>query len=133
MHSAGGDDAAITGINVTPLVDIILVVLIIFMATAPMIARRAIKVDMPKAAKHEKAATEAVQVAFKGNRELYLQGKVRTREQLASDLSGAVKGQPDLHVTFMADRTLAYGEIVEILDIVRGAGVRKIGLEVQRK
>jgi biopolymer transport protein ExbD len=51
MAAIGGEEGPITGINVTPLVDIILVVLIIFMATAPLIHNRAMKVDLPKAAR----------------------------------------------------------------------------------
>ena len=58
MRAESGEDA-ITGINITPLVDVVLVVLIIFMATAPMIARRAIKVEVPRVAKSDKAATAA--------------------------------------------------------------------------
>ena len=60
MQSPDDADGPITGINVTPLVDVVLVVLIIFMATAPMIARRAIKIEVPRVAKSDKAATDAL-------------------------------------------------------------------------
>lgn len=130
---ASNDDAAITGINVTPLVDIILVVLIIFMATAPMISRRALKVDIPKAARHEKAATDAVQLAFNARRELLLDGKKLTEAELSALLARRVAGESELRLTLSADKAIAYGEIVALLDVVRGAGVKRIGLEVQRK
>jgi biopolymer transport protein ExbD len=133
MTSDGGDDAAITGINVTPLVDIILVVLIIFMATAPLIHNRAMKVDLPKAAKHEKAATEAVQVVYNAQKELTVSGRRVTEEQLGSELAAMVSREADLRVALRADRNLSYGDIVQILDLVRGAGVHKIGLEVKAK
>lgn len=132
MQSAN-DEGPITGINVTPLVDIILVVLIIFMATAPLISRRALKVDVPKAAHHEKAATEAVQIVFSAKREISFIGKTVTAAELSARLAAAVAGSPDLHVTMTADKSLDYGAVVELLDLVRGAGVRKIGLEVVRK
>ena len=134
MSAASSEgDGPITAINVTPLVDIILVVLIIFMATAPLIQKRALKVDVPKAAHHERSATEAVAITMSAKRELTLSGAAVNEAQLASKLSAAVKGQPGLHVTLSADRALAYGDIVALLDLVRGAGVKKIGLEVARK
>jgi biopolymer transport protein ExbD len=132
MVSNAGGDSAITGINVTPLVDIILVILIVFMATAPLIHNRAMKVDLPKAAQHERAATEALQVVFNAQREISLSGKRMT----ADELGGALKrlaAASDVRVALRADRVLPYGEIVGLLDVIRGAGVRKIGLEVKAK
>jgi biopolymer transport protein ExbD len=133
MASNGGDEAAITGINVTPLVDIILVVLIIFMATAPLIHNRAMKVDLPKAAKHEKAATEAVQVVYNAQKEITLSGRRVTEAQLGAELAALVSREADIRVALRADRNLSYGDIVQILDLVRGSGVHKIGLEVKAK
>ena len=133
MASTASEDGAITGINVTPLVDIILVVLIIFMATAPLIHNRAMKVDLPKAAQHERAATEALQVVYNAQREISLSGKRMTEEQLGVELRALVARSADLRVALRADRNLPYGEIVQLLDVVRGAGVHKIGLEVKAK
>ncbi|MFA6002756.1 MAG: biopolymer transporter ExbD [Elusimicrobiota bacterium] len=131
MAGIAPDDSAITGINVTPLVDIILVVLIIFMATAPLIHNRAMKVDLPKSSQHEKAATEALQVMLNAQREIYLSGKRVTAEELGRTLKGLCAASEDVRVALRADQVIPYGEIVAILDVVRGAGVRKIGLEVK--
>jgi biopolymer transport protein ExbD len=131
--SASDGDAPITSINVTPLVDIILVVLIIFMATAPLIQRRAMKVEVPKAAHHEKTATEAVTITLNAKRELAVSGQIMTLDQLKARLTSAASSQPQLHATLAADKTIPYGEVVAVIDAVRGAGVKKIGLEVSRK
>ena len=133
MQNTGDDDAPITGINVTPLVDVVLVVLIIFMATAPMIARRAIRVEVPKVAKSEKNATDAMAVALNGKHELTLAGKLVTLDLLKKSLSAATAIKPDQAVTLSADKTLPYGEVAELLDTVRSAGIKKVGLEVRRK
>ena len=132
MH-VGSGSGPITEINVTPLVDIILVLLIIFMSVAPIIQKRAIKVDVPKAAQHERSATEAVQVVLNAKREIYLSGKRVSEGELAVSLKRLVGLQAALPVTLAADRGIPYGEIVSLLDTVRATGVRKIGLEVQRK
>ncbi|MBI5631740.1 MAG: biopolymer transporter ExbD [Elusimicrobia bacterium] len=127
---AAGDEGPITGINVTPLVDIILVVLIIFMATAPLIQRRALKVDVPKAAHHERAATEAVAVVYNAKREILMGGVAMSPQALAGALSRLVQSRPGAAVTLSADRALSYGDIVSLLDSIRASGVKKIGLEV---
>ncbi len=126
-------DGPITAINVTPFVDIILVVLIIFMATAPMIAKRAMQVDVPKAAHHERAATDAKQIVYNAKKEILIEGQRVSLDELSRILSLGVKADPDLHVTLSADKVIPYGEIVSLLDQVRGAGVKRIGLEVARK
>ena len=133
MQGSDDGEGAITGINVTPLVDVILVVLIIFMATAPIIARRAIKLELPKAALHDKMATDALNVALDGSRILTLSGKPVTVEQLKKALSLAVAANPAQPVVVSADRTLPYGDIATLLDDIRAAGVHKVGLEVVRK
>ncbi len=133
MHAPNEDGDAITGINVTPLVDVTLVVLIIFMATAPMIARRAMKLELPKAATHEKAATDAIAVALDASRALTMTGRPVTAGQLTAALAAAVAVNPGQPVTVSADRSVSYGEVAAVLDAVRSAGIRKIGLEVVRK
>jgi biopolymer transport protein ExbD len=129
--STGDEGGAITSINVTPLVDIILVVLIIFMATAPLIQRRAMKVEVPQAAHHEKTATEALQVTFDAKRVLAVNGQAMSVDEMKARMQKAVSAQPELHVTMAADKTIPYGEVVQVIDAVRGAGVKKIGLEVR--
>ncbi len=134
MQASSDDgDGPITGINVTPLVDVTLVVLIIMMATAPLIARRAIKVDVPRAAHHDRTATDALTVALDAKRALTLSGRGVTRDQLIKQLSEAVRLSPEQPVTVAADKSLPYGEVTALLDDIRAAGVHKVGLEVVRK
>ncbi|MEQ1918455.1 MAG: biopolymer transporter ExbD [Elusimicrobiota bacterium] len=133
MHASDDSDGPITGINVTPLVDVVLVVLIIFMATAPMMARRAIRVEVPKVAKSEKSATDALAVALNDKRELTLSGKPTTLDDLKKVLSAAIAAKPEQAVSLSADKTLPYGDVAELLDAVRSSGVKKVGLEVRRK
>ena len=133
MHASDEAEGAITGINVTPLVDVILVVLIIFMATAPIIARRSIKLELPKTAQHDKMATDALNVALDASRRLTLSCKPITPDQLKKALALAVAVNPARPVAVSADKTLPYGEIASLLDDIRAAGVHKVGLEVARK
>lgn len=131
MKTLGHASQPITDINVTPLVDIILVVLIIFMATAPLIERKALKVDVPPAKHHERGAPEALPVVFDRARALSIGGRPASREELVAELRERVNGDPELRVVLSADQALPYGEIVSVLDLIRGAGLRKVSLEVR--
>lgn len=124
---------AITGINVTPMVDIILVVLIIFMAVAPLIQRRAIDVDVPAAAHQEQADIEALEIIYNVKREIYLAGRKVGRRELGETLTQLRKANPNLRVMVAGDRKVPYGDMVELLDIVREAGISKASLEVKTK
>lgn len=122
---------AITDINVTPLVDVILVILIIFMATAPLIHRRALTVDIPAAAHQERAKLEALQIVYNKNRELFMGGELMKLEELSKALSSLHSLTPGLCVLVSADKAIPYGDIIRLLDIVRGAGLKKVSLEVK--
>lgn len=131
MKTLAEGSRPITEVNVTPLVDIILVVLIIFMATAPLIEHKALKVDVPPAKHHERGGVEALQVVYDRARALSVAGRPATREELVAELRERVNGDPELRVVLSADQALSYGDIVGVLDLIRGAGLRKVSLEVR--
>jgi biopolymer transport protein ExbD len=125
--------AAITGINVTPLVDIVLVLLIIFMATAHMIAERSLKMNLPRAAHTEETPTPAVQVVLAADRTLSLNGHAVTRETLDSNLAQMVRLDPGLRVTLGADKSVDWDSVAGILDDIKGAGVTRLSAQVTQK
>jgi biopolymer transport protein ExbD len=133
---AGGQQqngGIITGINVTPLVDITLVLLIIFMATSHIIAQRAMKLNLPKAANTAEAPTPAVQVLMTADRALTLNGAPITREALAVNLAQMARLDPNLRVTLAADKSVDWDSVAGILDDIRGAGISRLSAQVSPK
>lgn len=131
MGAAPEDDKGpITSINVTPLVDVVLVLLVIFMATAPMMSKRALNVNVPKSAQGERKATATLQVYFTAEREVVLESETVTAEALEAALAERLRLDPGLHVSVAADKAIPYGEVVGLLDAVRRAGVKKVALDV---
>ena len=124
MQSFLKSEDLITDINVTPMVDIILVVLIIFMATAPLINKRAIDVDVPAASQHDTADIEALEILYSADREIFLAGRRVDIKELRDTLTSIRKSNPDIRVMVAGDKRVPYGEMVGILDAVRGAGIR---------
>ncbi len=127
------EEEAITNINIAPLVDVILVLLIIFMATAPLIHQKSLNVNVPQAAHGDRKATTAINLVYNRNREIFLGQEKLTPQELKFQLEAMAKSDPLLHVAILADEKIPYGDVVELLDLVRGTGIKKVALEVKTK
>ena len=127
------NDEGIMGINVTPLVDITLVLLIIFMATAHIIVHRAMGLNVPKVANSEQTPTQSLQVLLAADKSLSLNGQKLALQDLAVNLSQMARLDPGLRVTLSADESVSWGEMAAVLDAVRGAGITRIATEVEQK
>ncbi len=131
--AAQEDEEAISGINVTPLVDITLVLLIVFMATAHLIAHRSMNLQLPKVANAEASPTQTIQVLLEADKSLLLNNRKVTAEDLAVNLGQMARLDPGLKVTVLADERVTWGDMAGVLDVVRGAGITRIATEVQPK
>jgi biopolymer transport protein ExbD len=128
--SGGDDDGMVSGINVTPLVDITLVLLIIFMVTAKLIVSQSLPLDLPKAAKGED-----VQMIFglelHSNGDTMVDGKKLTNEDQMFPLAKeALAKTPDLRAVIRADTAVQHGRVIHALDLLKQAGIAKIAFGV---
>ncbi|MEB3298802.1 MAG: biopolymer transporter ExbD [Candidatus Sericytochromatia bacterium] len=130
---AGRDDEAIVEINVTPLVDITLVLLIIFLATSYLIAQQSLKVELPKASRTQATEARTVAIMVKDTGQIYLDGQVVTPEELQVDLEELHRRRPDLQIVVGADAAVPHGRVVDVMDAARLAGVEKIAFAVDRR
>ncbi len=123
----------VSGINVTPLVDITLVLLIIFMVTATFVSERAMEVNIPKSATKENAPTPAISVTLGKDGTLKIMKKSVTLEQLSVLLANEVKAFPDEKVLLKAEKDLPYYKVAEVLEAIKLAGIKKVALAMERK
>jgi biopolymer transport protein ExbD len=128
-----GDDDLITGINVTPLVDIVLVLLIIFMVTATYIVREAIEVDLPRAANAGEAVGTTLAVVLTRDGAIYLDGVRRTEGELAARTREAVARDRDTRAIISADRAAQHGAVVHVIDLVKGEGVSRFAINIEKE
>ena len=132
MAFSGGDTGsgrrAMTDINVTPLVDVMLVLLIIFMVTAPLI-QSGVKVDLPRAsAQPMEHSEEKLVLKITKDRRIYLGDVEIDGAQLEEKLTTNARVQKDKELYLHADRSLPYGQIVEVMATARRAGVESLGM-----
>jgi biopolymer transport protein TolR len=130
MAFGGGSDGrrAMTDINVTPLVDVMLVLLIIFMVTAPLI-QSGVKVDLPKAsAQQMEHSEEKLVLTITRERRILLGNTEISFADLETKLASNARIQKDKELYLHADRSLPYGQVVEIMAVARRAGVESLGM-----
>ncbi|MFQ5561138.1 MAG: ExbD/TolR family protein [Nitrospinota bacterium] len=114
-------------INVTPFVDVMLVLLIIFMVTTPLLEKE-IEVDLPKAEAKDVEKRPTGVITFKKNKRIYFNGKRIQISELEKFLRKSYLGRYDEEVYLKGDQALPYGEIVKVMAIIKKAGIEKLGM-----
>ncbi|MBK7859225.1 MAG: biopolymer transporter ExbD [Archangiaceae bacterium] len=127
------DDNEIVSINVTPLVDITLVLLIIFMVTAHLIARQAIEVDLPRAAHGGETVQGLVNVVMDKDAKTYFDGTEVDEAGLKGLIDAALAKDKETRAIITADQTLNYGRVMHLIDVVKGQGIAKFALNIQKE
>lgn len=128
----GDDEAMIAGINVTPFVDVVLVLLIILMVTSTQIVRAQLNVDLPEAASAGAAVPSTLNLVLTREGTLYLDGTESSFEALGPTVQRLKAEDPDLRAVISADQGVAYGQVVRLIDSVKTNGVKKFALNIDR-
>lgn len=129
---SGGDDDAITDINITPFVDIILVVLIIFMVTATYIVAPSIKVNLPDATTGENTEQSSLGLTLSSEGQLFLNGDPVTEQQLRESIRSEKARNKDVVCLIAADKTVMHGDVVGLIDLVRQEGVARFAINIEQ-
>jgi len=132
MAQSSSQDEEIGSINITPMVDVILVLLVIFMVTANFLKKESININLPKVQAADPNVAESVQVAMTKTGGILLEGKDIQIPELIKNLERESKIKPNMRLTLSADETLPYGKITELMGIIRKAGVTRIALSVKK-
>jgi biopolymer transport protein TolR len=122
-----GGQRPLSDINVTPLVDVMLVLLVIFIITAPLMAS-SIRLDLPRTDAGKPTDTpKFVSLAVDASGKVFLNDRPVTTDELASGLAKAAADSRETEVQLRADQTVPYGKVVELMGIANKAGLNRIG------
>ncbi len=122
----GGQAAPISDINVTPLVDVLLVLVVILLVTAPLLAS-ALRLDLPQAAGTRPAdAPRFLSVAVDAQGQLFVNDQPSSPAELAERLAQAAQANPDTELRLRADQAVPYGRVVEVVGAAQQAGLSRI-------
>ena len=122
----------ISGINVTPLVDVVLVLLIILMVSSTYIVAQTLKVQLPKARATDGTAEKPATVTVLKSGQLTWNDAPATEEDVVAKLKARVAADPDMSLVVSADREVQHGKVVHVLDVAKLAGVTRFAINVQQ-
>ena len=127
--SFSSSDESITGINVTPLVDVVLVLLVVLMVTATYLASRSIPVDLPSG-KTGEATTAPLTVSLTKTGALYVDGVPSNEAELREKLVAARRSDPELRAVIAADGAVPHRRVIGIIDLLRQEHVERFAINV---
>ncbi len=126
-------DDGINEINITPFVDVVLVLLVIFMVTAPVMLKESLKVNLPKTLTSDlstKAATVGVAITKEG--QVVLNGALLSEEALGKELGEISSKSPDTNFLISADTDSRHGDVVRFIDLLKRNGLNRFALQVEK-
>ena len=122
----------ISAINVTPFVDIVLVLLIILMVTSVQIVKASLKVDLPSAASGGSSVESTLNLVIDKEGSWELDGKPIDEAGLSDFVRREIKSNPKLQAVIAADRSIEYEQVIRAIDAVKSAGIKSFALNIQR-
>ncbi len=130
MAGAARKRGIIAEINVTPLVDIMLVLLIIFMLTAHLIAKQAIEIQLPHATQSTTLKPTTIAITLTRDGALYLNDKPVTPDGLRAAVRDAVAKDPKTQVIISGDKAVSHGRVVWVLDVINTLGITSFAIQI---
>jgi biopolymer transport protein ExbD len=130
MAAVSNSREPITGINVTPLVDVMLVLLIIFMATSSYITNPAIEVELPEAASGQETVETTIALILAKDGRLFLNGEEATEERLAEHCRSSSRENPEIQAIIAADGGTPHRRVVHLIDVVKLIGVKSFAIDI---
>jgi len=125
-------DAEIVAINVTPLVDVVLVLLIIFMVTASFIVKATVEVDLPKAAHAGETVQGLISIVLDKEGKLFFDGTEVSEAVLKQQVQQSLLKDKESRAIVSADQALPYGQVMHLIDVIKGEGIAKFALTIQK-
>jgi len=133
LGSSEGESSLMSEINVTPFVDVVLVLLVIFMVTAPAFMKDTIGIQLPKASASDGKAPTSIGIAVNKQGQFLLNGIPVSPEELTRSVQAEVKTQPDVQAIISADQDARHGDVVKAIDLIKSAGLQKFAIQIQRE
>ena len=126
------DEEAISGINVTPLVDVVLVLLIIFMVTTSYIVRESIEVELPRAAHGGESVGVMLNIVLTKEAKIFVDGVESSEDDLRRKVAEALASDKDARAIISADKSSLHGSVVRIIDLIKGQGIGKFAINIEK-
>jgi biopolymer transport protein ExbD len=132
MTGGRGARGPIVGINVTPMVDVVLVLLVIMMVSATYIVSQSLKVELPKTATSDESVSTVAAVTITREGGYFYNGEPVSEGALVDKLRGAAAGGAEVNLVVSADEAALHGKVVHVIDLAKVEGITKFAINVER-
>ncbi len=127
------DNGPISSINVTPFVDVVLVLLVIFMVTAPLLMQDSIGIHLPKAASSDRKLTSKMGVAVTRQGQILLNGVLASPEAVTVRVREAMEKDPETQALISADGDARHADVVRAIDLIKSAGMSRFAIQIEKQ
>lgn len=127
------ESTVISSINITPFVDVVLVLLVIFIVTAPMMMRDSIGLQLPKTINGDGEARETIGVSINAQGSIIAGGKAVDDSGLQTLARDALAKNPEVQAVIAADINVVYGRVARVIDLLKSSGLEKFAIQVERE
>ena len=127
------NEDSINEINITPFVDVVLVLLVIFMVTTPMMVKTAMDLKLPSAENTDQVEKKTLGVTVLKSGNVMLNGSLISPDDLKAKIRSSTKKNPETQVILIADKMATHGMVIEVIDLVKGAGATNFAFQVEKK
>lgn len=122
----------INDINITPFVDVVLVLLVIFIVTAPMMMKDILEIKLPKTTQADAQSLSTLAVAVTKTGQLLVNGNLQSMEQLSELCKAALAKSADTQAIISADVDARHGDVIRVIDIIKSAGIQQFAIQVEK-
>lgn len=133
FQSSQDDSGLMNSINITPFVDVVLVLLVIFMVTAPMLVKEVMGLQLPKTATSDGQVTQTLGIAINKEGTILLGGQPIDDEGLQVATKEALSKNPDVQGIIAADTEVVYGRVVKVIDLLKSVGLNKFAVQIEKQ
>lgn len=131
--TSGHDESnLISSINITPFVDVVLVLLVIFMVTAPMLVKDILEIKLPKTLSGDGKMMQTLGVAVNRDGNILLNGQITDEDGLKIAAKDALGKDPNSQAIISADINATYGKVVRVIDILKSNGLEKFAIQIEK-
>lgn len=127
-----GESSGFSSINITPFVDVVLVLLVIFIITAPMLIKDIIDIKLPKTSTSDGQKAEIIGVAINKEGQILLNGTLVDDENLQLQVKSLLAANSNTQAVISADVDLAYGKVVHVIDLLKISGLEKFAVQIEK-
>jgi len=133
LDNSNDESGIMSSINITPFVDVVLVLLVIFMITAPMLVKEILELRLPKVSQGDGSVVQTLGIAINRDGNILINGTLSDEDSLRQAAMKALEANPESQAVISADQDVVYGRVVKVIDILKTSGLNRFAVQIEKQ